>query len=66
MNVCASYNINVFMHTYQVGNQPVLQMSVTPPFSEDMLIKPAADNGNYHSAAPALHWGCTERLAVCS
>lgn len=53
------------MHTYQTGNQPVLQMSVTPPFSEDMLIKQAVDNGNYHSAA-GLHWGCAEKLAVCS
>lgn len=54
------------MLTYQTENQPELQMNVSPPFSEDMLIQQAADNGNYHSAAPALHWGCTEKLAVCS
>lgn len=60
-------NITVFfMHTYQMENRLMLQMRTTPPFSEDMLIKQAADNSNYHSAAAALHWGCVERLAVCS
>lgn len=56
MDVCVLYKM-CFICTYQTGNQPVLQMSATLPFSEDMLIKQAADNGNYHSAAVALHWG---------